>query len=504
MTMTPGELWSVNLPIYPNSVVRAGDATFFLARMGLKKRLGILAPAANAALRAFEGEASERGAETLLLSPLTHANAAALRRALTWLQPQPLGLDTSAGCGDRLGLATPGHVAAARAVGGDIRMIFAQQSIREMVRTGRSPDDVLDDATWGLLQEGWRSPVGADADHLKTTDDIDRCAAAGFTFYTIDPGDHVDPAADSDDEAALRAKFDALPWPALATTAHDLRTAYVGKRLEVEDLVFALDKEALVRAAVKYGRAVAHVATMYRHLASVRAPGSFELEVSVDETDTPTSHAEHIFIARELRRLGVRWVSLAPRYVGRFEKGVDYIAPGGDRPGDLPIDAFARDFAGHAAIARALGPYKLSLHSGSDKFSIYACAAEHARGLVHLKTAGTSYLEALRAAGTFDPALFRDILAFAIARYDTDKASYHISARMALVPAPDTLADAELPDLLEQFDARQVLHVTFGSVLRDPDLGPRLMAGLTHNEEAYYRVLERHFIRHLSPLRGNQ
>ncbi len=504
MTMTPGELWSVNLPIYPNSVVRAGDATFFLARMGLKKRLGILAPAANAALRAFEGEASERGAETLLLSPLTHANAAALRRALTWLQPQPLGLDTSAGCGDRLGLATPGHVAAARAVGGDIRMIFAQQSIREMVRTGRSPDDVLDDATWGLLQEGWRSPVGADADHLKTTDDIDRCAAAGFTFYTIDPGDHVDPAADSDDEAALRAKFDALPWPALATTAHDLRTAYVGKRLEVEDLVFALDEEALVRAAVKYGRAVAHVATMYRHLASVRAPGTFELEVSVDETDTPTSHAEHIFIARELRRLGVRWVSLAPRYVGRFEKGVDYIAPGGDRPGDLPIDAFAQDFAGHAAIARALGPYKLSLHSGSDKFSIYACAAEHARGLVHLKTAGTSYLEALRAAGTFDPALFRDILAFAIARYDTDKASYHISARMALVPAPDTLADAELPDLLEQFDARQVLHVTFGSVLRDPDLGPRLMDGLTHNEEAYYRVLERHFIRHLSPLRGNQ
>ncbi len=52
--------------------------------------------------------------------------------------------------------------------------------------------------------------------------------------------------------------------------------------------------------------------------------------------------------------------------------------------------------------------------------------------------------------------------------------------------------------------ARQVLHVTFGSVLRDPDLGPRLMDGLTHNEEAYYRVLERHFIRHLSPLRGNQ
>ena len=151
------------------------------------------------------------------------------------------------------------------------------------------------------------------------------------------------------------------------------------------------------RAAVKYGRAVAHVAALYRHLASICPAGGFELEVSVDETDTPTSHAEHLFIARELRRLGVRWVSLAPRYVGSFEKGVDYIAPGAHRPEEGTTDAFAADFAGHAAIARALGPYKLSLHSGSDKFSIYGIAAELARGLVHLKTAGTSYLEALRA-----------------------------------------------------------------------------------------------------------
>ena len=126
--------------------------------------------------------------------------------------------------------------------------------------------------------------------------------------------------------------------------------------------------------------------------------------MSVDETDTPTSHAEHLFIARELRRLGVRWVSLAPRYVGRFEKGVDYI-------GDL--GAFEADFAGHAAIARALGPYKLSLHTGSDKFSIYDIATRSAGGLLHLKTAGTSYLEALRATASFDPTLFREILALA-------------------------------------------------------------------------------------------
>ena len=493
MTITFNKLSEIDLPIYPNSLVEDGEITCFLGWTPDGKRLCVLGPAGSRVLGAFSGDPSALGEQTLLICPLTHGNAAALRAVLPWLRPTPLGLRTSAGCGDRLGLATPGHIRAARAVGGSIGMIFAQQSIREMTRTGRSPDEVLDDATWGIFQEGWRAGVGADADHLKTTADIDLCAAAGFTFFTFDPGAHVDPAADTDDAAAIRAKYAALPWPDLATTAHDLQVAYAGKRIEVEGRARIVDEETLLRAAVKYGRAVAHVAALYRHLASVRPAGTFEVEVSVDETDTPTSHAEHLFIARELRRLGVRWVSLAPRYIGSFEKGVDYV-------GDLA--AFEADFAGHAAIARALGPYKLSLHSGSDKFSIYGIAAELSRGAVHLKTAGTSYLEALRATAEYDPALFREILAFAGDHFETDKASYHISARLANVPRPEALADRDLPGLLEQFDTRQALHVTYGSVLTTPALRDRLLAGLVRNEETYYGMLERHFIRHLRPLAG--
>jgi hypothetical protein len=207
----------------------------------------------------------------------------------------------------------------------------------------------------------------------------------------------------------------------------------------------------------------------------------------VDETQTPTSPAEHLFIAGELARLGVHWVSLAPRFVGRFEKGVDYI-------GDLAT--FAAEFARHVAVAQALGPYKLSLHSGSDKFSIYPIAAQAAGGLVHLKTAGTSYLEALRAISQTVPSLFREILAFARERYETDRATYHVSARLDKVPAPDALRDTDLPGLFEQFDARQVLHVTFGSVL--DHFGGRLLATLREHEEVYYTLLESHFRRHLS------
>jgi hypothetical protein len=493
----------LGLDNYPLSFASTTTAEFALAKTAAGPRLVVLADPGAAVQTDFEGETSEQAGQTLLLGSTSPANAAALRKHLTWLQPHPLGLRTSAGMGDRLGLATPGHVQAVRAVGGTIAPIFAQQSIREMARTGRTPQQVMDDATWGIFQEGWQAGVGADADHLKTTADIDACAAAGFTFFTIDPGEHVDGAADTDDAATLGRKYDALPWLGLETSAAALRAAYVGKWLEIEGHEIAYDDETLLRAAVKYGRAVAHVAAMYRHLLSA-GRGPFELEVSVDETDTPTTHAEHIFIARELRRLGVKWVSLAPRYVGRFEKGVDYIGDPSTSSGQALV-AFERDFAGHAAIARAVGPYKLSLHSGSDKFSVYPIVARLTKGLVHLKTAGTSYLEALRTIAALDPAFFRELYVFARERYETDRASYHVSAQLARAPRPEDVSQTDLPKLLDQFDAREILHVTFGSVLRwqNPDgslrFYDRFMALLTANGDAYAVNLKAHFIRHLMP-----
>jgi hypothetical protein len=444
-------------------------------------------------LAGFQGRLdSFKDGYILKLCPTDHANARVLRDELPWLRPALLGLATSAGFGDRLGLATPGHVRALQRVLGEtsgraIAPIFAQQSIREMVRTQRTPEDVLDDATWGAFKAGWRGPVGADADHLKTTADIDACAAAGFSFYTIDPGAYVDSAADEAPAEMLRQRVADLPWQTLESSPDDLERRYAGWRVDLGDRAIEIEPTALLRAAAKYGRAIAHVVTMYRHLAGSGVP--FELEVSVDETETPTTHVEHVYIASELRRLQVRWVSLAPRYVGRFEKGVDYI-------GDL--QELQSDLAGHAAIARALGPYKLSLHSGSDKFSVYPLIAAATGGMVHLKTAGTSYLEALRVVAHKRPALFRQFLGYARERYDEDRASYHVSAEVSRVPAPEDLPDDRLPDLLEDFDAREVLHVTFGSMLAR--FGEELKATLRANETAYYETLERHFYRHLAPL----
>ncbi len=491
-----------------DSYVEHTGAAFFLTQAAGRKSLAILAPMHHAIRNTFAGEQKRFGDNSVLtLCPLTPHNARALRDALPWLKPTLLGLQTSAGFGDRLGLATVGHIRAIRVIRGlTIAPIFAQQSIREMQRTGRTPQEVLDDATWGAFEAGWKNVVGADADHLKMTDDIDACVAVGYSFYTIDPGEYVNSAADRASAAEIQRLADALPWQELESTREDLEDRYAGKQVALETCNLRLETSDWLRAAAKYGRALAHVAQMYRHLASKGI--EFELEVSVDETETPTTHVEHFYFASELKRLGVQFISLAPRYVGRFEKGVDYIGDpsAGSGPG---LREFARDFAIHAEIARCLGPYKLSLHSGSDKFSVYEIAMRQTRGMVHLKTAGTSYLEALRTIAQIESKLFRVIYAFARERYETDRASYHVSAELARAPLADAVRDADLPALLQQFDTRQILHVTYGSVLNAQDESGKsrfkdeMMALLRAHQEAYSGNLKAHFARHLKPFAVN-
>ena len=211
-----------------------------------------------------------------------------------------------------------------------------------------------------------------------------------------------------------------------------------------------------------------------------------EVEFAVDETDYPTKPAEHIVVVSELQRLGMDFVSFAPRFVGRFEKGVEYI-------GD--IDELQRDFEIHAEIARALGPYKLSLHSGSDKYSTYPLIAEATKGLVHLKTAGTSWAEALRVIAHNDPDLMREVLALALDSFEANRKSYHLSCDPTRIPTDPT--DDEVAQLMDLVDSRQVLHVGYGAILEE--FGTRMYQVWNDNEEEHYRIIADHFVKHLTP-----
>jgi hypothetical protein len=284
----------------------------------------------------------------------------------------------------------------------------------------------------------------------------------------------VDNAADTDSLSALQKKAKGKDWDRLS--ALYLSTS--------DDKGFgAFDSEKLLRALVKYGMAINCTIEMFRRLSELKE--SFDFEVSVDETDAPTTPLEHYFIANELTQAGVKFTSLAPRFIGRFEKGVDYI-------GNLSeLDA---ELAKHAAVTSHFGTYKLSLHSGSDKFSVYPLIVKHWGSRLHVKTAGTSYLEALRALAVAEPALFVRIWMLGLERYHTDRATYHVSADPDLVPV-----GLPLPALLDDFHAREILHVTFGSALTA--FGAEIKPALVRHADVYNANLQKHFGKHLDLLK---
>ena len=494
-----------NLKIYSNSIqtgrlgASGGEWTCFLARdtKSGERVLGVRSSADAVRAPFTQPLFTQDGASFYAVNP---ESAVVLRKLFSWLIPRPMGAGKgeaakpSFGFGDRLGLATPGHIIALRATSpdGDIYPIFAQQSVRENTRTGRTPQQVMDDALWGVFQEGWQLPWGGDADHLKQVGDLPAFVQAGYTFFTVDPGEHVDSAADTAAEPELVERIAAQAWEEIgekSISKGELVDRYLtfcnSAGWPCEQAVVQL---GVLRAFAKYGRAVIHITKMYRALQALK-PEGFDFEVSVDETETPTSLLEHFYIASELKRLGVKFNSLAPRFLGRFEKGVDYI-------GDLK--ALEPELARHAAVMRFFGGYRLSLHSGSDKFSVYPLLARHAGPSVHVKTAGTSYLEALRAAAVLEPGLFRKALELARQRYAVDRLTYHVSADENRLPEPGTLVDDVLPGLFDDFHVRQALHVTFGSALAE--FGGELKNMLRMHPEEYEQVLLKHFTRHLEPL----
>lgn len=404
-------------------------------------------------------------------------------------RPVPLGLAPSFGYGDRLGLATAGHIRAHLRTGGPIRAVFAQQSVRELVRTRRSCAEVAEAAQAAVEDCGFPQSWGADADHLKEFDDIDAFVAAGYSFYTIDPSDHVVDEADSMDQEQLLAAFARIRDQVTWIDEFEGLDADLGQGVRI-----TIDRTSLARCAVKYGRAVNFSLDMAGAIdRSCKAAAlAYEIEVSVDETTRPTTLAEHWIVASRLLDSGVTLAALAPRYVGGFEKGIDYI-------GD-PLD-FERNAVAHARVAQVLGPYKLSLHSGSDKLSIYPGFARATAGAFHVKTAGTSYLEALRVIAATDAPFFGRVIEAARRHFARDRDTYHLSIGLDDAPAPGHVGAIELASAYLDRDAgRQIAHVTFGSILTDPRLGPQVKNQIESESELYADYLERHFNRHLAAL----
>lgn len=482
--------------VYRNSIVELHKNYFFIGREGLDKFLYIFVENGINLAEKFEGIIlSSDESYTQKKCYLNTRNRKVIQMIFDFTRPIVIGLKNSFGFGDRLGVANAGHIRSMDIT--DFKPILTQQSIREMTRTERTAEEVMDCAVWAAFQEGYKDGFGADADHLKTPADIDVTLNAGYKMFTFDPGEHVDNEADSYSKEKLEEVVAGLNWSELEDTLEAAKERYSNKQYKIsDDFTLSVNEMDCLRAYAKYGKAVAHIKKMFRYLQEKSAANPFEVEVSVDETESVTSLFEHFFFANELNRLKVEFVSLAPRFVGAFEKGIDYI-------GDLEF--FKAEYIKHLAITKYFGHYKISLHSGSDKFSVYKVIGSLKGAYTHVKTAGTSYLEAVKVTALKQPELFRRIFNFALGLYETEKVSYHVSADITKLKNANQYTDAELVGLFDSNDARQVMHVTFGKVLTTKKedgsylFKDELMHCLKVNEDTHYEVLIKHFHKHLEP-----
>ena len=422
------------------------------------------------------------------------------------LANQNLKLDKySIGTGDRFARQAKAQLqACVQALKSGIEVVPVwNKSNREHTIIGSEPSSVRSAADAAVKALAWKLPYFCDADHI-TLETVDRFFAP-CDFYTIDVADSIGRAAD----------------PAEITSFVNRHPELSGRvQMEGTDEVLEITPEHLTHTAQKFLAAVKKAGEIYRKIENAKGAGNFIPEVSMDETDRAQSPAELLIILAAIADEGIPVQTIAPKFSGRFNKGVDYV-------GD--VSQFEREMAlDVAAIAYAVRQYglprnlKLSIHSGSDKFSIYpaiyATMQKFDAG-VHLKTAGTTWLEeliGLAEAGGEGLALAKEIYCDAFAHRDELCAPYAtvIDIDPAKLPSPDAVrgwSSSQYTSALRHrtlrhrrgsaaynSSLRQLLHVGFKVAAK---MGKQYTDLLEANEAVIAKnVTENLYDRHIAPV----
>ncbi|MFW6250404.1 MAG: tagaturonate epimerase family protein [Alkalispirochaetaceae bacterium] len=468
---------------YPSSCYTSGGILHTIIRSLEGKALLLLSREKISS--PFDGAEEQIGELHTSVVQCSTENATKLQKLFPWTRPVSLReRRTTIGLGDRLGRATAGHIRAVRKY--DCSPVLAQQSIRELEFTGRTFADVVADASWMVFQEGYEEGYGADGDHLKNIPSIKSALKEQMPMVTLDLTEVMKPEVADWSSEKVDGAFAELP----AALQRRIEKEYFGSELAAGSQRIVLDRETAKRCAVMYGSALDLAVEVDQYLRGQRGD-AYDLEISIDETSTPTLPEHHAFIARELQLRTVTVNSVAPRFIGEFQKAIDYI-------GDL--DEFERQFKVHCEIARAYGGYKISVHSGSDKLSAYPAVGRGTALRLHLKTSGTSWLEALRVIAEKEPALYRKLHSRALEHYPEALKYYHITADLSKIAPLERTSDRELPSYLDHPDCRQMLHISYGGILSTQELADQLFAALHLHEERYNELLIGHFTRHLEAL----
>lgn len=414
-----------------------------------------------------------------------HENYLVLKKIFPFIAPISLkDKKTTFGCGDRLGLATPGHIRACLKY--DVYPVLAQQSIRELNLTKRTFNEVIAQSAFLVFQEGFERGYGADGDHLKTIEDIDIALKADMPMITLDLSGVMNAAASDWDSKKIDMEFEKID----PLEKDRIKKTYADKTFPIGENKITISINEAKKCTLLYKNALDFAGKVDEHLKGKRGK-KYDFEISIDETGAPTLPEHHLFIIKELNYRNVSVNSLAPRFIGEFQKAIDYI-------GD--IEVFEDQFIIHSEIAKTNGNYKISIHSGSDKFSVYPIIGKFTDLRLHLKTSGTSWLEAVRCMAKCDPSFYRKLHKKAFEYYNDAKKYYHITADLSKIKNIDEVTDHELQEYIERNESRQLLHITYGGLLNDKELRDHFFQILDDYEDVYYELLEKHIGEHIELL----
>ncbi|MFA6290272.1 MAG: tagaturonate epimerase family protein [Victivallales bacterium] len=372
------------------------------------------------------------------------------------------------------------------------------KSNREHQIIHTAPGDVRKESDAAAKALGWKKRYFVDADHISLKN-VDGFIDAS-DFFTLDVADFTGKAAD---DTSIRAFVE--------------KHGRYARKLDIPGTgeTFDITKETLEKIARKYLLAVQEAGKIYRKVESVKGKDNFVTEVSMDETDMPQTPVELFFILAAISDEKIPAQTIAPKFTGRFNKGVDYV-------GD--IAQFEKEFNQDlAVIAFAVkefglpGNLKLSVHSGSDKFSIYApirkALAKHGAGL-HIKTAGTTWLEeviGLAQAGGEGLEIAKQIYINALGRFDELCGPYAtvIDIKKDKLPSVEEVkkwTSAKFAETLRHNQScanynpnfRQLIHVGYKVAV---EMGDRYYKALEEYEDIIAdNVSENVFERHLKPV----
>lgn len=402
----------------------------------------------------------------------------------------------SMGIGDRFGFEGEAQLQALSDAWREGRHVLPvwNKSYREHEITGTRPDSVREEADAAVKKLGWTKSYYVDADHI-SMDNVD-IFLSSCDFFTLDVADCIGQSSEQSDIDQF------------VNTRQELCGEIAVPGLEEK---LAITEKDMRQWAEKYLYAVKEAGRLYRHIVERRGNDEFVTEVSMDETATPQTPAEILLIIAAACDEGIPLQTVAPKFSGEFNKGVDYV-------GD--IDKFAVEFRQDVAVVKfAIEQFdvpaslKLSMHSGSDKFSIYPVMqkilAELDAGL-HLKTAGTTWLEeicGLAAAGGAGLEMAKRFYSEAIDRYDELCGPYApvLDIEKDKLPAVSEvnswssnqftatlLHDLNCPDYNLNF--RQLLHVAYKLAAEAGDEYRQTIEACSDavNKQVYDNLLKRH------------